>query len=182
MSYVNINTLEKVEAVDIMLANPQVSFPNRGWSDEELEPYGYAELHFPVEHPFPSTYEKLVEGTPAKIGDKYYIQFETVPMSTEEIGYKKAQIYNDIIAQTQSRLDNFAQSRNYDTILSLATYATSTVPKFAQEGQYGVEARDLTWAKLYEIMQEVEAGIREYPTSYADIEPQLPTLEWPNQG
>lgn len=179
MSYVNTSTLQKVEAVDIMLANPEVSFPNRGWSDEELAPYGYAELHFPTEHPFQSTYEKLVEGTPAKIGDKWYIQFDVVPMTEEEVNWKNAQIRSDIVAQTQSRLDNFAQSRNYDGILSLATYATSTNAKFQAEGQYGVTARDATWAKLYEIMAEVEAGTRPMPESFADVEPELPVLEWP---
>lgn len=179
MSYVNIKTLEKIEAAGIMLANPEVSFPNRGWSDDELALYGYAELHFPVEHPFHGTYEKLVEGTPAKIGDKWYIQFDVVPMTEEEVVGKQQQIRADIITQTQNRLDNFAQSRNYDGILSLCTYATSTNPKFKAEGQYGVEARDATWAKLYEILMEVETGVRPLPDGYADVEPELPLLTWP---
>lgn len=179
MSYVKINTLEKVEAADIMLANPEVSFPNRSWSDDELAPYGYAELHFPVEHPFPGTYEKLVEVEPAKIDGKWFIQFAIVPMTDDEVRRKNEQIRSDIIIQTQSRLDNFAQSRNYDGILSLATYATSTNAKFQTEGQYGVEARDATWAKLYEIMGEVDAGTRPMPSGFADVEPELPVLEWP---
>lgn len=179
MSYINIETLEKVEASDIMRAHPTVSFPNRGWGDDDLEPYGYAELHTPAEYPFPGTYEKLVEGTPAKIGDKWYIQFDVVPMTEQEIAVKKDQIVNSIVLQTQNRLDDFAKTHNYDGILSLATYATSTVPKFQAEGQYGVEARDATWAKLYEIIGEVESGARPMPEGYTEIEPELPQLAWP---
>lgn len=50
----------------------------------------------------------------------------------------------------------------------------------AVEHKYGVEARDATWAKLYEVMADVEAGTRPMPAGYADIEPELPVLEWPN--
>jgi len=85
----------------------------------------------------------------------------------------------DIVTATQQRLDDFARTRNYDGILSLCTYATSTVQKFQAEGQYGVTARDATWAKLYEMLAEVQAGTRPMPNGYADVEPELPVLEWP---
>ena len=78
----------------------------------------------------------------------------------------------------QAHLDNFARTRNYDGILSAATYATSTVPKFRAEGQYAVEARDATWAKGYEIMGAVMAGQRAMPT-LEDVIAELPALEWP---
>lgn len=78
----------------------------------------------------------------------------------------------------QAHLDNFARTRNYDGILSAATYATSTVPKFRAEGQCAVEARDTTWAKGYEIMGAVMAGQRAMPT-LEDVVAELPALEWP---
>lgn len=89
------------------------------------------------------------------------------------------QIKSQIIDATQLRLDTFARERNYDGILSLCTYATSTNPKFKLEGDYGVTARDDTWAKLYEIMADVESGVRPMPTTYADIVDELPVLQWP---
>jgi hypothetical protein len=89
-------------------------------------------------------------------------------------------IQSEFVVPTQQRLDNFAKTRNYDGVLSLCTYASSPNPKFQAEGQYGVEARDATWSKLYEILAEVEAGTRPMPTGYADIEPELPPLVWPN--
>ena len=84
------------------------------------------------------------------------------------------------VATTQARLDTFARTRNYDGILSCATYATSTVPKFQSEGQYAVTARDATWATLYTIMGEVEAGVRPMPTTWEEVEAELPTLTWPD--
>lgn len=88
-----------------------------------------------------------------------------------------------IIAQytdgVQQRLDTFARTRNYDGILSAATYATSVMPKFKAEGQYAVEARDATWAKCYEILAAVEAGSRPMPT-LDELLAELPVLTWPN--
>ena len=84
-----------------------------------------------------------------------------------------------VVAATQQRLDDFARTRNYDGILSACTYATSAVPKFQAEGQYAVQARDATWAALYALLAEVQSGARPAPTSFADVEPLLPALEWP---
>lgn len=81
-------------------------------------------------------------------------------------------------AAIQSHLDQFAQTRNYDSIMSAATYATSTVPKFQAEGQYAVEARDATWAKGYAILDEVLSGQRPMPT-IEEVIAELPPLEWP---
>lgn len=82
-------------------------------------------------------------------------------------------------AGMQKHLDDFARTRNYDGILNAATYATSTVPKFAAEGQYAVEARDATWAKCYEILAAVEDGTRPMPT-LEELIAELPVLTWPN--
>jgi hypothetical protein len=88
-------------------------------------------------------------------------------------------LQDEVVSSTQKRLDEFAKTRNFDGILSACTYASSTVLKFQREGQYCVEARDQTWAKLYEILAEVEAGTRPIPTGFSDIEPSLPALVWP---
>lgn len=98
---------------------------------------------------------------------------------TDEMAIRAQRLMQSIVDATQKRLDDFARTRNYDDILSLCTYATSAVPKFKQEGQYGVEARDATWAALYTILAEVEAGTRPVPSGFADIEAILPALAWP---
>lgn len=88
-------------------------------------------------------------------------------------------LQEQVVGVTQRRLDDFARTRNYDGILSACTYATSTVPKFAAEGQYAVQARDATWAALYALLEEVQAGQRPVPESFDDVAPLLPALEWP---
>jgi hypothetical protein len=80
----------------------------------------------------------------------------------------------------QWRLDDFARTRDYDNILSAATYATSTAPKFQAEGQYAVEARDATLLKGYEILNAVLAGERPMPT-LDDLMAELPVLAWPDE-
>ena len=103
-------------------------------------------------------------------------------MTAEEIAALSAPTPEQTIAQytasVQQHLDTFARTRNYDGILSAATYATSVVPKFKVEGQYAVEARDNTWAKCYEILAAVEAGSRPMPT-LDELLAELPVLVWP---
>jgi hypothetical protein len=89
------------------------------------------------------------------------------------------QIEAAFTAAIQSRLDDFARTRNYDSILSACTYATSTVPKFQGEGQACVNLRDATWAAAYDILAQVQAAQRAMPISIADIEADLPALGWP---
>ena len=96
-----------------------------------------------------------------------------------EITPEAAEILQTRIAtEAQARLDQWAQSRGYDGILSACTYATSQVNRFQAEGQRCVDLRDQTWARLYEILAEVEAGTRPVPMSLAEIEGDLPMLTW----
>lgn len=83
-----------------------------------------------------------------------------------------------IVDDTQAALDAFARTRGYDNILSACTYATSTVPHFASEGQRCVELRDQTWGALYELLADVEAGRRPVPSGFDDIKGELPNLAW----
>lgn len=111
--------------------------------------------------------------------DEYEAMAEGVDFAAPLPADVAARVQAEIVAATQLRLDTFAHTRNYDGILSACTYATSSVPKFAAEGQYCVDARDATWAKLYTILGEVLAQTRPMPTGFSDIASELPTLAWP---
>ena len=110
-------------------------------------------------------------------------QWEVYPLPAEEATANQAAavqaLQQSIVDATQRRLDDFARTRNYDGILSACTYATSAAPKFAAEGQYAVQARDATWAALYQFMADVQAGTKPVPSGFEDVEPLLPALEWP---
>ena len=110
---------------------------------------------------------------------KWRVAALTPEQVAANISAAQAALQATIIAATQARLDAFASTRNYDGILSACTYATSGVPQFAAEGQAAVNARDATWATLYTVLGEVQAGTRPVPTGFADIEGDLPALVWP---
>jgi hypothetical protein len=135
----------------------RVSFPPRWLSRataEDLERYGIEFVPDPEPEPLP-------EPPPPP------------PPTPEEIQAR-------LTMAIQRRLDEFAQTRNYDGILSACTYATSAIQKFRDEGQYAVEARDATWARAYEILAEVTAGEREIPGAQ-ELFSLLPHLEWPGE-
>lgn len=82
-----------------------------------------------------------------------------------------------ITSTVQELLDNTARSRGYDGIVSLCTYANSTVSKFKTEGQAGVDWRDQCWAICYQIMSDVQTGARSIP-SPAQVLSELPNIIW----
>lgn len=85
---------------------------------------------------------------------------------------------NAVLFQTSIALDDFARTREYDNMVSLCTYSTSTIPKFSAEGQRGVDLRDSTWEAVYQIIDDAEQGKRAMPTSYDEIKSELPPLVW----
>lgn len=157
--------------------NPSVSFPDTP-TDADMEPFGVYRVQ-EVTRPEVDYTQNVSEGVPELQAGQWTQVWVVSDASDEEVAQRLADLQNSIVQQTQQRLDDFARTRDYDGILSLCTYATSTNSKFQTEGQYGVESRDATWAKLYEILDEVEAGTRPVPSGYDDIEPELPVLAWP---
>ena len=158
--------------------NPQTSFPKNP-SDELLASWNVlpvADVAQPAHDPVTQTVDEL---QPVFANGRWERSWAVRAKTAQELAGAQQALQDGIVTATQQRLDDFARTRNYDGILSACTYATSTVPKFQAEGQYAVTARDATWAKLYEMLAEVEAGTRPMPTSFADIEPELPVLTWP---
>lgn len=89
-----------------------------------------------------------------------------------------AQVQAQLTAAIQQRLDAFAQTRGYDNILSACTYAASSVPQFAAEGQCAVALRDATWAAAAQVLADVQSASRPPPTQ-VELLAELPALAWP---
>lgn len=89
------------------------------------------------------------------------------------------QVVRLLSSAVQAHLDTTAKERGYDGILSLCSYATSSVAKFAAEGQAGVEWRDAVWADATQTFDQVLAGTIPAPTA-EELIAALPPMVWPN--
>jgi len=109
-----------------------------------------------------------------------YSQQDWENMHADELAARRVPptLQERVVVAVQERLDDFAKTRGYDGILSACTYASSAVPKFQGEGQYCVTARDQSWAALYTLLAEVQAGTRPMPGSVAEVIALLPVMEW----
>jgi len=95
------------------------------------------------------------------------------PPENSDISLLKEELVNII----QLKMDTIAASRGYDSILSLCSYATSTIPQFNREAAAGVVWRDQCWSLGYGILAEVLQGIRPIPT-VEEVVAMMPEIDW----
>lgn len=151
--------------------------------DTNLSGFGYEIFE---ESPCPVRNEvtqDIIETVPVMVNGKWTQQWALTNLDMAMIVEKQTKLITDLatqcVAKIQQRLDEFARTRNYDGILSACTYANSKIPVFATEGQFCTDLRDSTWAAMYQIYGEVQAGLRIPPTTYEEVEALLPALVWP---
>lgn len=133
---------------------------------------------------FDSIGQAARELAPIMVAGTWRQRWEVVALSAEQTAANQEaqtqRVRASIVAATQARLDAFARTRNYDDIKSASDYAGCSVPQFSAEGTYCRDARAETWAKLYDMLAQVQAGTRPMPSSFSDIEAELPPLAWPS--
>ena len=83
--------------------------------------------------------------------------------------------YQDAV---QAMLDGKAREKNYDGILSLCSYVTSTDPTFAAEAAAGVAGRDAAWSTCYQALADVQNNLRPAPP-VAELLAEIPGIVWP---
>lgn len=101
---------------------------------------------------------------------KYYIDGEIIEEripGTEKLIYERA---------IQSTLDRKAQEYGYDNIISACSYAGYDNP-YQEESKKFIKWRGSVWHTAYQILQDVESGNREPPSSVQELLDELPKFE-----
>lgn len=181
--------------LDYRQAFPNSSFDASGPDDQFLAEAGYARVS--LSRTYNHETEKLVPSEPYYEAPWVYT-VRVEPLTANELAErnnaKLEEIQTRIVNQTQTRLDQFANTRHYSNVDSLGKYKDITdqeinqltpqeqplVLKFRTECRYLCLATASTWARLYLILDEVRAGTRPVPNDISDIETDLPPLVWPD--
>ena len=194
MSYINTKTLQyPLSETDVKNLFPNVAFPAQFVPPDEFK------VVFPTPQPAHDASTKAVrEIKPAKTSkgtweqrwEVYDLPSDTVLANMQA---KLDSLRSTIVSSTQKRLDDFAKTRGYDDVNSIAKYKDikdseisalpvrerALVQKFVSECRYLSMAAARTWAVLYIILADVEAGKRRAPAGYSEVEAELPELVWP---
>ena len=102
------------------------------------------------------------------------------PSPEEQQRRYMAELEAGYMGRIQERLEQFAASRGYDSIISLCSYPTDPNPYFAAEGQDGVRVRSETWQYVQTVFNAFKAGERQL-VSWEELEAELDTavpLAW----
>ena len=77
----------------------------------------------------------------------------------------------------QKHLDDAATARGYDNIVSACSYSASA-NAFQSEGIAYLNWRAAVWQHCYQVLADVQAGVRAVPTA-AELIAELPVLALP---
>lgn len=173
------NQIEKYPytAADLYQDFPNTSFPGN-LENTDLSNFGVFRI---ASVPKPSAeWTKIVEELSPENIDGIWTQKWIVRDATEQ---ELVQITQNIVAEytraIQQYLDITARTRNYENILSACSYAAGNHPKYSVEGQDCLNWREAVWDKGYEILNDVQAGIRPLPT-IEQVIAELPPMVWTN--
>jgi hypothetical protein len=104
-------------------------------------------------------------------GATLYVEAETPPPSA-------SQLKSAFINAVQSHIDETAQSKGYDSGVSIASYAADTHPPFAAEAAAFIPWRSTVWLYCYTEWAKYEAGQRTFTTPESFVA-ELPAITWP---
>jgi len=158
--------------------NPNVSFPKNIPLSTLAEYDVYPAILAADPDHDPMTHRVVTDSSPTQVNGAWIYAKSLVELSLQERIDNRDKVIDRYVGAVQAHLDEIARSRNYDSILSLCTYATSTDAKFAAEGQAGVEWRDAVWTSCYQTLEQWNTGAIDTPT-IDDLIASLPEIVWP---
>lgn len=95
--------------------------------------------------------------------------------SVRVVSLPLAAVVDALTNMVQARLDAFAQTKGYDSILSAITYANSSNAQFAHDGKTALDARDSMWAACYAMINDMQSGTIPTPEQFTA---KLPVIGW----
>lgn len=156
--------------------NPNVSFP-KNVPDSILAEYNV----FPVTieddpvHDAETQWIRTEDVT--EVGGVWTIQKTVVDKTAQEIADHKDSVVRGLRGLIRGHLDDGARSLEYEDMVEMITYKTSTIPKFATEATQASTWRDDCWAAVQALFQEYKVGTRARPTT-AEVLAALPAAPW----
>lgn len=103
-------------------------------------------------------------------------QFQAAQQAEQEA--RKGILIRSMTAGVQQHMDSVAAERNYDGIQSAALRAALPNSPFHAEGVAYGEWMDACWSHCYQVMADVEAGLREQPST-EELIAELPAITLP---
>lgn len=163
---------------DLRRDNSNTSFPKNP-PDSLLADWGMYPVTVAPDPTYdPSTHKVVVDLLPTLTNGEWILNKSTVELYQDEKDAYKAKTVRQYELAVQDYMDEVAAERNYDSMLSAATYATSKNGRYGFEGKACVDWRDAVWDACYAILADVEAGNRTPPT-VEELLAELPAMEWP---
>lgn len=103
---------------------------------------------------------------------------EAVALGTATPYVKPPITVSEMASAVQSHLDSTVKVKGYDSILSCASYVSSTNVTFASESAKVIVWRDAVWSYCYSELSKVQSGLRAIPDTTDAFILELPTLVW----
>ena len=97
-----------------------------------------------------------------------------VPAPTPTAAQIQEQTIASCVTSAQARLDALAKLWGYDSILSAASYANSTTARFKAESLALIAWRDAVWLFAYQLLDDINSGIKSAPSSAGEFLSLLP--------
>ena len=123
--------------------------------------------------------ESATEGTPELVEGQWRQTWVITEASAEEIEARQTAMVNMFRAAVQSHIDAIAQSRQYDSGVSLASYRNDPNQAWADEAAAFIAWRSDVWEFVFGWLADVQAGTQDPPESVDALIDAIPAMEWP---
>lgn len=177
LAKVQDNQIVEIKAIDEMF--PNTSFSEQGPDPEFLSSQNVYIVDDAVG--FNPATQKIINVEPY-IDGSLVRTVSVAGLTVEEIENKRIERVSfriqQFLIEAQKRLDDFAKTKGYDSIMSVCTYKDSTREVFRNDAAKAIVIRDGWWETLATIASEVLSGQRAEPENFEALLSELPQLSW----